>query len=65
LFKQSTGLAPHQYLIQCRVNRAKYLLSKGNAIADVAYKVGFANQAHLNYHLKRLLGVTPKAVLQK
>lgn len=65
LFKQSTGLAPHQYLIQCRVNRAKYLLSRGNAIADVAYKVGFANQAHLNYHFKRLLGVTPKAVLQK
>lgn len=65
LFKQSTGLAPHQYLIQCRVNRAKQLLIKGNAIADVAYKVGFANQAHLNYHFKRLLGVTPKALLQK
>ena len=62
LFKQSTGLAPHQYLIQCRVNRAKELLIKGNAIADVAYKVGFANQAHLNYHFKRLLGVTPKIV---
>lgn len=26
LFKQSTGLAPHQYLIQCRVKRAKQLL---------------------------------------
>ncbi len=65
LFKQSTGLAPHQYLIQCRVHRAKQLLIKGNAIADVAYKVGFANQAHLNYHFKRLLKVTPKALLQK
>lgn len=62
LFKQSTGLAPHQYVIQCRVHRAKELLIKGNAIADVAYKVGFANQAHLNYHFKRLLGVTPKIV---
>lgn len=62
LFKQSTGLAPHQYLIQCRVHRAKELLIKGNAIADVAYKVGFANQAHLNYHFKRLLKVTPKIV---
>jgi AraC family transcriptional regulator len=62
LFKQSTGLAPHQYLIQCRVHRAKELLIKGNAIADVAYQVGFANQAHLNYHFKRLLGVTPKTV---
>jgi AraC family transcriptional regulator len=33
LFKQSTGFAPHQYLIQCRVNRAGDLLSKGVAIA--------------------------------
>lgn len=65
LFKQSTGYAPHQYLIQCRVQRAKQLLSKGVAIADVAYEVGFANQGHLNYHFKRLVGITPKAMLQK
>lgn len=65
LFKQSTGFAPHQYLIQCRVNSAKQLLTKGVAIAEVAYKVGFANQAHLNYHFKRSVGITPKAMLPK
>jgi len=32
------------------------------AIAEVAYRAGFANQGHLNYHFKRLL-VTPKAML--
>ncbi len=64
LFKQSIGLAPHQYLIQCRVKRAKQLLGKGGlTIAEVAYKVGFANQGHLNYHFKRLVGITPKAML--
>ncbi len=63
LFKQSTGLAPHQYVIQCRVERAKQLLVQGElTIAEVAYRVGFANQSHLNRHFKRLLGVTPKAV---
>jgi AraC family transcriptional regulator len=63
LFKQSTGLTPHQYVIQCRVERAKQLLLQGElTIADIAYRVGFANQSHLNRHFKRLFGVTPKAI---
>jgi AraC family transcriptional regulator len=66
LFKQSMRMSPHQYVIRCRVERAKNYLLQGNAsIAEVAYKVGFANQSHLNRHFKRLLGVTPKMILQK
>lgn len=67
LFKQSTGFSPHQYLIRCRVKRARELLKQRNlTIAEVAYEVGFANQAHLNYHFKRLIGITPKEMqLQK
>ncbi len=59
LFKQSTGFAPHQYVIRSRVKRAQQLLKKEIAIADIAYQVGFANQAHLNYHFKRIVGITP------
>lgn len=60
LFKQSMGVAPHQYVIRCRVERAKGLLSQsGLSIADIAYQVGFANQSHLNRHFKRLVGATP------
>ena len=59
-FKQSTGLAPHQYVIACRVERAKSLLLKGElTIAQVAYVVGFADQSHLNHHFKHLLGIRP------
>lgn len=66
LFKQSTGLTPHQYVIKIRVDRAKYLLLQGkNSIADIAQIVGFANQSHLNLHFKRLVGVTPKQFSQK
>ncbi|MGJ3248234.1 MAG: helix-turn-helix transcriptional regulator [Elainellaceae cyanobacterium] len=62
LFKQSTGISPHQYHIRCRVNQAKQLLIAGElSIADVAYAVGFASQGHLNYHFKRWVGITPKA----
>jgi len=63
LFKQSTGISPHQYVISCRVERAKELLLKGGiAIADIAKQVGFANQSHLNLHFKRRFGVTPAQI---
>jgi AraC family transcriptional regulator len=66
LFKQSTGLTPHQFVIRCRVERAKSLLIKGkDSIADIAQQAGFANQAHLNMHLKRLLGITPNMILKQ
>ena len=64
LFKQATGMAPHQYLIHLRVNRAKeLLLTRGFSINEVAAEVGFADQSHLHRHFKRIFGVTPKAVL--
>jgi AraC family transcriptional regulator len=63
LFKESTGLTPHQYVIERRVQRAKELLSNTDLpIAEVAFLCGFAHQSHLNRHFKRLLGVNPKAL---
>lgn len=64
LFKQSTATTPHQFVISCRVERAKQLLLQGQfTIAEVAFLVGFANQSHLNRHFKRLVGVTPKQIV--
>jgi AraC family transcriptional regulator len=64
-FKHTTGLAPHQYLIRRRVERAKELLVAGKlTIAEVAATVGFADQSHLNRHFKRLLGVSPREVVR-
>ena len=63
LFKESTGLTPHQYVIERRVQRARELLSSTDLpIAEVALLCGFAHQSHLNRHFKRLLGVNPKAL---
>jgi AraC family transcriptional regulator len=60
LFKQSTGLAPHQYVVECRVERAKSLLLKSDlTLAEVAHAVGFADQSHLNRHFKRMMGISP------
>jgi len=63
LFKQSLGVSPHQYLIQLRVNSARWLLSAGSgerSLAEVATAVGFADQSHLTRHFKRVTGVTPR-----
>lgn len=63
LFKRSVGTSPHSYVIQQRVARAKDLLVRGGqSIADVASEVGFADQAHLTRHMKKLLGATPRDV---
>ena len=60
LFKQTTGQAPHQFLLQRRIDRARELLLQKIEIAKVAQITGFSSQSHLNYHFKRIVGVTPK-----
>ena len=61
LFKESTGLTPHQYVIERRVERARELLGRSSlTISEVALSCGFADQSHLSRHFKRLVGLTPK-----
>ncbi|MBI1299940.1 helix-turn-helix domain-containing protein [bacterium] len=63
-FKDATGLPPYQYVLHCRVEQAKTLLTTGKySISEVAQKVGFASQSHLSRHIKHLYGVTPGAML--
>jgi AraC family transcriptional regulator len=65
LFKQSQGISLHQYVIQCRIERAKQLLKQPQlTIAEIATQVGFADQSHLTHHFKRHVGVTPKTFRQ-
>ncbi|MEO8158236.1 MAG: AraC family transcriptional regulator [Betaproteobacteria bacterium] len=63
VFKKATGVSPHQYLVQVRVNSARSLLAAGagrRSLAEIATAVGFSDQSHLTRHFKRMLGVTPK-----
>ena len=63
LFHQVVGLAPHQYLLHCRLRHAQKLLlesGEGRSIADVATETGFADQAHLARHFLRAYGVSPQ-----
>ncbi len=60
-FRAQTGLPPHAYLNQLRVRQARLLLDDGRPPAEVAAQVGFADQAHLTRHFKRVVGVPPAA----
>ncbi|MBE9066694.1 helix-turn-helix transcriptional regulator [Leptolyngbya cf. ectocarpi LEGE 11479] len=61
-FKQSVGIAPYQYLMQQRVERAKQLLKQQSiAISTIALDCGFANQTHLTKVFRQMTGMTPKA----
>jgi len=60
LFKMSTGVSPHRYIIHRRVERARVLLATTTRpLSFIAREVGFASGSHLTLHVKRLLGVTP------
>ncbi len=66
LFKHTTNLTPHQYLILLRVQHAGQLLSSGiRPISEVASQAGFVDQSHLNRHFKRVYGVTPRTFLNR
>jgi AraC-like DNA-binding protein len=60
-FRAETGLPPHAYVNHLRVRLARQLLDRGVAPADVAAQAGFADQAHLTRHFKRVVGVPPRA----
>jgi AraC family transcriptional regulator len=60
LFKKSLGITPHQYILQQRIDRAKYLLKSSNLdISEIAFRVGFCDSSHLTRCFKSILGKTP------
>jgi AraC family transcriptional regulator len=60
VFRASTGLSPHQYVIRRRVERARDLLATTDrSLSSIAREVGFASGSHLTMHVRRVLGVSP------
>lgn len=60
-FSAAYGLAPHAYLVQRRLNHARFLLSRGETPAAVAAATGFADQSHMGRWFRRAFGMTPAA----
>jgi AraC-like DNA-binding protein len=58
-FKAAYGLAPHAYLVQLRLSKARRLLASGAQPAAVAMELGFADQSHMGRWFVRAYGLTP------
>ncbi|MCZ7446303.1 AraC family transcriptional regulator [Agrobacterium rhizogenes] len=64
-FKASTGVPPHQWQMQARIDRVKELMMRPDmALTDIAIAAGFSDQAHFSRVFRKMVGVSP-SVWQK
>ncbi|MFD0616137.1 helix-turn-helix domain-containing protein [Paenibacillus sp. GCM10027629] len=60
LFKVEIGISPIQYLIKCRIDKAKKLLSGTKlSVQDISMQVGYSNSNYFNLLFKKMTGVSP------
>lgn len=66
LFRKTTGLSPHQYIVRRRLEHAQHLLrSTRLSIGEIAAAVGFYDQSHLFRQMRRVMGVTPTYIRER
>lgn len=62
IFRQHTGLAPHRYLLQLRINRAKELLNGTEMpVKEIAALLQFDDTYHFSRAFKLKIGASPSA----
>ncbi len=62
-FRAITGITPHQFLLQTRLEQAIQLLSEsGLTILEISFRTGFSSQGALTNALQKHWGTTPSAL---
>ncbi|NCT81867.1 MAG: AraC family transcriptional regulator [Comamonadaceae bacterium] len=64
-FTRLTGLPPHAYRLQRRLQRARRLVRAGLPLAEAAAASGFADQSHMTRCFVRSYGLTPGACARR
>ncbi len=60
VFRRSTGMSPHQWLLTRRVSKARSLLADSTlTLAEIALACGFSSQSHFNRAFAANIGTTP------
>ena len=62
VFRNLTGLPPHQYLLKVRLEQAFTLLSDGSPVTETCYQTGFSNLSHFTRSFHRKFGCPPSAL---
>lgn len=63
MFRQSEGMAPHQYVLKQRLARAEDMLRHSTlSITEIALACGFSSASHLSHRFKSERGQTPSAL---
>ncbi len=61
LFRATTGLSPHAYVIAKRLERARRMLAQsGSRVANVAATLGFTDLAHFRRAFRRQFNASPR-----
>lgn len=60
IFKKATGFSVNEYIINCRIIKAKELLRKGMQVSKVAEMVGFRTDTHFIRTFSHMVGIPPK-----
>ena len=59
-FKRATGMTPHRFVIEQRLQAARRLLAESDRpIADIALSSGFSSQSHFGAAFRASVGVSP------
>jgi transcriptional regulator of acetoin/glycerol metabolism/AraC-like DNA-binding protein len=59
-FRHSTGVSPHRYVLEQRVQRAQELLLQTDlSLASIASAAGFSDQGHFSRQFRALVSTTP------
>ena len=62
IFKKKEGTSIIDYLIRCRMDKARQLLEESDlTVSEVASSVGYSNFSHFSKLFKKRVGVNPDA----
>jgi AraC-like DNA-binding protein len=59
VFKKNTGISPHVFRTQKRIEHAKRLIKKGLPFSQVALETGFTDQSHFTKKFRQFTAASP------
>jgi len=65
LFTTSVGVPLRPYVLWLRLQCGAGELARGRSVSDAAYTAGFSDAAHFTRTFRRMIGATPRQILQR